>query len=101
AAMGDDGTVSEWLSRHGLEEKPRLADRLQVQNGWEKAVEMVLGDALHGLCVDGLDQVEQWLGDLQNGHVCLLTAATAGQAGSKGRPLSSLVSGQVPALLQD
>ena len=101
AAMGDDGAVSEWLSRHGLEDKPRLADRLQVQAGWEKAVEMVLGDVLHGLCIDGTGQVEQWLADLQHGRVCLMTGATSLQPGSKGKPLASLVSGQVPALLQD
>lgn len=103
AAMGDDGAVSDWLARHGLEEKPRLADRLEVQAGWEKAVEMVLGDALHGVCIEGSGEVEQWLGDLQHGRVCLLSATTvaASSTGNKGKALASLVSGQVPALLQD
>ncbi|MDF1629920.1 MAG: chromosome segregation protein SMC [Alcanivoracaceae bacterium] len=101
AAMGDDGAVSEWLSRHGLEDKPRLADRLQVQSGWEKAVEVVLGDVLHGLCIDGTGKVEEWLADLQHGRVCLMTEAVSLQVGAKGKPLASLVSGHVPALLQD
>ena len=100
AAMGDDGAVSDWLARHQLAQQPRLADRLNVEPGWEKAVEMVLGEALHGICVDGLDQVQDWLADLQHGRLCLIAEAQPGQAGNAGTPLSSLVSGQVPALLQ-
>ena len=28
AAMGDDGAVSDWLERHDLDQRPRLADRI-------------------------------------------------------------------------
>ncbi len=101
AAMGDDGAVSEWLESHQLDGKPRLADRLTVQEGWEQAVEVVLGDALQGICLDGFEQVEGWLGDLAHGRICLLSASSAGVAGSKGTPLSSLVSGQVPSVLKN
>jgi|TARA_R110002073_G_scaffold2938_4_gene19374 chromosome segregation protein len=102
AAMGDDGAVSEWLERHQLGDKARLADRLEVQPGWETAVESVLGDVLQGICLEGLDSVESWLGDLAHGRVCLLTASSgAGGAGDKGTALSSLVSGQVPAVLSN
>ena len=100
AAMGDDGAVSEWLEKHALDTKPRLADRLTVQEGWEQAVEVVLGDALQGICLDGFDQVENWLGDLAHGRICLLSAVQGSTPGTKGTPLSSLVSGQAPAVLQ-
>ena len=96
AAMGDDGAVSDWLERHGLSEQPRLADRLQVASGWERAVEAVLGTALQGICVDGLDSVEHWLTDLEHGDVCLLAARADGWAGEGGDPLARHVEG-VPA----
>ena len=99
AAMGDDGAVSEWLERHQLDGKPRLADRLQVQDGWETAVEAVLGDVLQGVCLDGFDAVDNWLGDLAHGRICLLSAGSNVAGGDKGRTLASLVSGQVPAQL--
>lgn len=98
AAMGDDGSVSDWLNSHQLNERPRLADQLSVEAGWERAVEAVLGDTLQGLCVEGLEQVESWLGDLTQGRVTLLVPGDAPRAAS-GRTLASLVSGPAPALL--
>jgi len=52
-AMGKnrEGLV-EWLARHGLSHAPRLAEQLQVESGWEKAVESILGQHLEALCVD-------------------------------------------------
>ncbi|MDF1780280.1 MAG: chromosome segregation protein SMC [Alcanivoracaceae bacterium] len=99
AAMGDDGAVSEWLERHQLDAQQRLADRVEVQPGWERAVEAVLGDALQGVCLDGFDSVENWLGDLSHGRICLVTASNTVVGGDKGKTLASLVSGQVPAAL--
>ncbi len=98
AAMGDDGSVSEWLEHHQLNDKPRLADQLKVKAGWETAVEAVLGSALHGVCVDDLSSLEEWLGDLDHGSVNLFDGFQ-GQA-ADGR-LSAQVEGQhIPSLLQ-
>ncbi len=41
----------EWLSRHGWDGAPRLAEGLDVTPGWERAVEAVLGDSLQAVCV--------------------------------------------------
>ena len=51
----DDARLLDWLRRHRLEEAPRLAGKLNVDAGWEKAVEHVLGADLTALCVDGFD----------------------------------------------
>ena len=98
AAMGDDGSISDWLAGHGLDERPRLADQLDVEAGWEKAVEVVLGDALHGVCVEGFDKLEDWLADLSHGNLHLFSAL-AGQQ-QAGRLAARIKSGKVPALLQ-
>ena len=50
-----------WLESRGLADKARLAERLEVEPGWETAVETVLGDSLQALCLDevtGLGSLE-------------------------------------------
>jgi chromosome segregation protein len=65
----DPGTgTAEWLRDHQLSERPRLAEGLQVESGWELAVETVLGADLHAVLVDdfaGLDLAGFEQGDLR------------------------------------
>ena len=37
-----DQQVAEWLIKEGLAEKPILAENLNVDEGWEKAIETVV-----------------------------------------------------------
>ena len=96
AAMGDDGAVSDWLNRHELDAEPRLADQVQVDEGWEKALEAVLGDSIQAVAISGFDQVSDWLGDLSHGRLALFSPASVKGAGSKGKLLRDHVQGQVP-----
>lgn len=96
AAMGDDGAVSDWLNRHELDAEPRLADQVQVDEGWEKALEAVLGDSIQAVAISGFDQVSDWLGDLSHGRLALFSPASVKGAGSKGKLLRDHVRGQVP-----
>lgn len=65
----DPGTgTAEWLSDQQLSERPRLAEDLRVEAGWELAVETVLGADLHAVLVDdfaGLDLAGFSQGDLR------------------------------------
>ncbi|MGI3748284.1 MAG: chromosome segregation protein SMC [Janthinobacterium lividum] len=65
----DPGTgTAEWLRDHQLSERPRLAEGLRVEAGWEMAVEVVLGADLNAVLVDdfaGLDLVGFSQGDLR------------------------------------
>jgi chromosome segregation protein len=72
AALGkkNEGVIS-WLEKHQLEGKPRLAQNLQVDAGWEKAVETVLGAYLEAVCVDSVDVVASVLNTLEQGTVTL------------------------------
>jgi chromosome segregation protein len=58
AALGQaqEGVV-EWLARQRLDRLPRLAQQLDVDSGWERAVETALGAYLEAVCVDALDSV--------------------------------------------
>jgi len=76
AALGrKDGAVMEWLQGRGLEKEARLAERLQVEEGWERAAETVLGGYLEAVCVDGLDDVAMALDQLSHGAVSFLESA--------------------------
>ena len=58
--------AAEWLREHQLASRPRLAEGLRVESGWELAVETVLGadlqavllDDFNGLDLKGFDQGE-------------------------------------------
>ncbi|GAA5317258.1 MAG: chromosome segregation protein SMC [Candidatus Pelagadaptatus aseana] len=78
AALGEQsGAVSDWLATSGLADKPRLAQSLEVESGWEQAVETALGNALQAVCTDEFDVAAQLLGELEQGEIALLDSAVA------------------------
>ena len=78
AALGQvKGRVVEWLKGHSLDSRPRLAQQLTVEAGWERAVETVLGAYLEAVCVDGLDAVADLIDGLQVGQVSFIMAGLA------------------------
>ncbi len=70
AAMGQSNeSVARWLESRQLARAPRLAQQLQVESGWEQAVEIVLEDHLYALLIDDLDQAAKWLDSLNEGRL--------------------------------
>ena len=92
AAMSHDTGVLVWMEQNGLDSTPRLAEKLQVEQGWELAVETVLGNSLQALCVDDLDPVAGLLGSLEQGAAVLLDASSSAQAESAKGAMPSLAS---------
>ena len=80
AALGkEDRPVNQWLERHGLGDKQRFAEQLDVEAGWERAVETVLGDTLEAVCVDDIGPLGRSLDELDKSNLSLVeTAASAG-----------------------
>jgi chromosome segregation protein len=76
AAM-DDGSaaVGEWLQARQIDDKPRLLEQLQVDDGWQLAVETVLGDYLQAVCIDEIGPLGTMLGQLEQGHLALVESA--------------------------
>ncbi|MEC8859388.1 MAG: chromosome segregation protein SMC [Pseudomonadota bacterium] len=55
AALGQkNDKLNKWLDQRGLSQRPRLGELVRVAEGWEKAVEAVLGDTLQAVCVEDL-----------------------------------------------
>lgn len=71
AAMDPGKGVSEWLQERGLNDRPRLAEELRVESGWELAVETVLGADLQAVLLDRLDDLD--LGDFEQGDLRLVS----------------------------
>jgi chromosome segregation protein len=85
AALGQvQGRVVEWLAAQGLSGRPRLAERIEVDSGWERAVETVLGDYLEAVCVDRLDSVAEVLEGLSAGRVGFVSLDAPGAPGAAG-----------------
>ncbi len=87
AALSDHaGQTQEWLHGSGLGSRPRLATLLEVEDGWERAVETVLGDYLEAVCVERLDAVSGSLANLATGRLTLVE----GGDGTASAPQASL-----------
>lgn len=64
--------VIDWLDKQGLADYPRLAERLDVEAGWEHAVEIVLSGYLEAVCIDSIDSVAKVLESLDQGSLMLI-----------------------------
>lgn len=95
AAQGAAGAdVKRWLDKASLAENARLSERVNVTEGWEKAVETVLGECLQAVLVDKLETHAEALKDFTKGSVQLLETSTSDQARTFALPsLGSLAQG--------
>ena len=73
AALGRHaGDLKQWLCGQGLADAPRLAERLEVEPGWESAVEAALAGWLDAVCVADLDGPAAAIAGLGQGRLTLL-----------------------------
>jgi len=99
AALSDNaGKAAEWLAGTGLTHRPRVAQTLDVESGWERAVETALGDYLEAVCVEDLDGLAQALEGFTKGRLALMDAEGSlpdGSAAQAGAGLETVASGDV------
>ena len=72
AALGQAGDDTAWVSEQGLESALRVGESLEVEAGWEEAVEAVLGDALQGILVSNLRELSPAVARLTQGSITLM-----------------------------
>jgi len=99
AALGQDNeSLNQWLGKQGLDNQIRLAEGIKIDDGWERAVEMVLGDSLQSICVEGLDNIEAMLSELPQGKVALIDARVVAESAESAQmsltPLTDKVSSE-------
>lgn len=94
AALGlAQGKVTEWLGSNALADRPRLAQQLVVEPGWERAVETVLGSYLEAVSVDTIDTIANRLESLQVGSVSFFSSGGASAQKVDGGRLLARVQG--------
>lgn len=94
AALGEKNkAVKEWLVNQQLDKASRLAETVAVKDGWDKALETVLGNALQAVCVDGFGDTAKLIGELSQGELVLFDTQRRAQvaAATKAELLSSKV----------
>ncbi len=84
--------VNKWLATNDLDTASRLSDSIEVESGWDKAVETALGNTLQAVCTKGFDSVTRVLGDLTQGELILLDVGfTGNDIAAKGGPAATLL----------
>jgi chromosome segregation protein len=80
ALSHEAGRAAEWLAGRGLGGNTRVAQTLEVESGWERAVETALGDYLEAVCVDRLDDIASALDGFNSGRIALVEPSGEGGA---------------------
>ena len=95
------GDAGQWVARE-LAGRSRMAESLEVESGWERAVETALGDYLEAVCVERLDDLVQSLAGLAAGRLTLIeTPQDSGHASrAAGTTLAAKILQGPPAALR-
>ncbi len=94
AALGQaQGRVVEWLARQQLDRRPRLAQQLKVEAGWERAVETALGAYLEAVSADEIEAIAEAAGQLDGGQLLITEESAAAGNGIAADSLAARVSG--------
>lgn len=77
-ALGQrDNPTAPWVSKHHLDKNTRLAQHIEVESGWELAVEKVLGFCLQAIRVNDVNEIISHLDDFHSGNLCAFTKSEA------------------------
>ena len=81
AALGEGNDVIRgWLESSGFQDNERIAQSIDVEEGWDLAVETVLGEYLQAVCVSDVAGAVAKLGELRKGNVTLFVEADGAPA---------------------
>jgi len=101
AALGQsDESIQRWLESAGMSDNQRVAQSLDVEEGWERAVETVLGDYLQAVCVNDVASAVASLGQLKSGNLTLLEGRVDDVAAVNASTLAAKVSKAPLAIME-
>ena len=87
------GKVQPWLEKHELASLPRLWQKLDVEEGWETALEAVLRERSGALEVSNIDWAKAFVPDAPPARLALYAPLAGGHAAAPDglKPFSSLL----------
>ncbi len=93
AALGQEqGAALDWLKARGLDSAARVGESLQVDPGWENAVEAALGQLIEGVLVEAPESLVDAIGELGDDRLALVDP-TAGDVDCAPTSLAARVKG--------
>lgn len=73
-ALGQrEHNLLQWFKKHNLTEQPRLAQLLQVETGWERAIEVALNQHIQAVCFTDRNSLDDFLNNPPPNTVSLMT----------------------------
>ncbi|WP_223272262.1 chromosome segregation protein SMC [Sulfurirhabdus autotrophica] len=63
--------LQDWLIKHQLENLPRLWQNIQIEPGWENAMESVLRERLNAIMLNDFSESQAWLNDAPPAQVVI------------------------------
>jgi chromosome segregation protein len=71
------GKVTPWLQKHELDALPRLWQKLNIESGWETALESVLRERTSALQMSNIEWAKAFFGDAPPAKLALFAPSTA------------------------
>jgi chromosome segregation protein len=71
------GKVTPWLQKHELESLPRLWQKLNIESGWEPALESVLRERTSALQMSNIEWAKAFFSDAPPAKLALFSPSTA------------------------
>jgi chromosome segregation protein len=91
-----DDHTKEWLSQWQIADRPRLGQALQVNSGWELAVETVLGGYFDAVCLERVDEFIESMAQISQGCCTLIGCGISSDAmEDRQRGQAPLLSAQI------
>jgi len=86
--------LKPWLTRQGMDQKPRLWDQIQVKEAWRVAVEAVLADRIGAVELPSITQAAGFANDLPPARLALYTTTPAGAHAPGAGSLAAQIAGE-------
>ena len=85
--LEDNEGLSEWLTKYKLDALPRLWQNIQIDKGWEDALESVLRERLNSSSLEHLEIVQDWIEDSPPGKWTLFETKVSAEQQLNDEPL--------------
>ncbi|HEY5801280.1 MAG TPA: chromosome segregation protein SMC, partial [Burkholderiaceae bacterium] len=85
-SVQSQGKVTPWLQKHGLENLPRLWQKVQIEQGWETALEAILRERTSALEVSNIDWAKAFFNDAPPAKLALYASNAATTAAEAPAP---------------
>ncbi|MFP3978620.1 chromosome segregation protein SMC [Marinobacter sp. KMM 10035] len=95
---GQNDTLQAWLSEHRLGDLPRVAAKLQIQDGWEFAVEQAIGRLSQGLLLPEIEHISMALQSAPKG-LAVMEVGAGDKASAQGLAAKATGVAAVTAML--